>query len=189
MPGTEGRTLSPAICADAELSRRQLLLGTALGLGALALPLRFARAEAAKLPAATIAALEKSPLVYVSPLHRDGRESSCHGEVWFFWDRGSVLISTAAKTWKARALNSGLDRARIWVGDFGPVARAGDRFRSAPSFDASASVETDRAAFERLRATFGKKYPDEWGKWEPRFEKGYQDGSRTLIRYSPITAG
>jgi hypothetical protein len=172
-----------AICADAELSRRQLLLGAAAGLGALALPLRFARAEAAKLPAATIAALEKSPLVYISPLHRDGRESSCHGEVWFFWDRGSVLISTAAKTWKARALNSGRDRARIW-----PVSRAGDRFRSAPSFDARASTETDRAAFDRLRAAFAEKYPDEWGKWEPRFEKGYEDGSRTLIRYSPITA-
>jgi hypothetical protein len=159
-----------------------------VGLGTFALPLRFAWAEAAKLPAATIAALEKSPLVYVSPLRQDGRESRCHGEVWFLWDRDAVLISTGAKTWKARALKSGLDRARIWVGDFGPVGRAGDRFRSAPSFDVRASAETNRAAFDRLLAAFGKKYPDEWGKWKPRFEKGYEDGSRTLIRYSPIAA-
>lgn len=188
MPDTERWASSQAICTDAGLSRRELLVGAAAGLGALALPLRFARAEVAKLPAATIAALEESPLVYISPLHRDGRESSCHGEVWFFWDRGSVLISTATKTWKARALNSGRDRARIWVGDFGPVSRAGDRFRSAPRFDARASAEKDRAAFDRLLEAFAEKYPDEWDKWKPRFEKGYRDGSRILIRYSPIDA-
>ena len=34
--------------------------------------------------------------------------------------------------------------------------------------------------------SFGKKYPKEWGKWEPRFREGYGDGSRVLIRYEPV---
>ena len=103
-------------------------------------------------------------------------------------DQGSVVLATASKSWKARALRSGRDRARIWVGDFGPVSGAGDKFRSAPSFLAKATRDLDDAAFARLLEAFGKKYPDGWGKWEPRFKSGWEDGSRTMIRYVPIGA-
>jgi len=48
-------------------------------------------------------------------LHSDGRESTCHGEVWFFVDEGSVVIATGKDRWKTRALRSGRDRARIWA--------------------------------------------------------------------------
>ncbi len=173
-------------------SRRQVLRGAGLALGAMALPLplRLARGEEKPvvLDARTRNALERSPLVYVSPLRGDGKESSCHGEVWFFHDRGDVVLATAADTWKARALALDLDRARIWVGDYGPVKSAGEQYREAPSFVALASRDQDPAAFERLLAVFGEKYPDKWAKWGARFRKGYADGSRRLIRYTPVGA-
>ncbi len=99
-----------------------------------------------------------------------------------------MLIVTQSDGWKSRALSAGLDRARIWVGDFGPVRRAGDRYRSAPGFLAKATSDKDDAAFERLLAAYAKKYPDEWDRWESRFRRGYADASRILIRYEPIGA-
>ena len=148
-----------------------------------------ARAEAAfALPEATRKALESSPLVYISPLLADGSESQCHGEVWYFADRGSVVIVTAADGWKARAVGRGRDQARIWVGDFGRVSLSLGRYRKAPNFLTKAEIISDRAVFDRLMIAFGKRYPDEWAKWEPRFEKGFGDGSRVMIRYSPVSA-
>ena len=169
----------------ARWTRRDLLVGGVASVGMLALP---TRPRAQELSEQTRAALEQSPFVYISPLRSDGAESRCHGEVWFHFDRGSVLIVTQASTWKSRALSAGLDLARIWVGDFGSVRRAGERFRSAPVFTAKAVTGKDDAAFERLLAAFGKKYPAEWGRWEPRFRRGYADDSRVLIRYEPTGA-
>ena len=126
--------------------------------------------------------------MYVSPLAQSGAESRCHGEVWYFVDGGTVVIATAADRWKAVAIRKGRDRARLWVGDFGPVKRAGDAYRSAPSFLAEAEIVKERAVFDRLLESFAKRYSDEWGKWRPRFENGYGDGSRVVIRYTPIGA-
>ena len=148
-----------------------------------------ARAGAAfALPEATRKALATSPLVYISPLLADGSESECHGEVWYFTDNGSVVIVTAADAWKARAIARGRKQARIWVGDFGPVRFSLGRYRKAPTFLSKAEIISDRAVFDRLMAAFGKRYPDEWAKWEPRFAKGFADGSRVMIRYSPVAA-
>ena len=71
------------------------------------------------------AALKQSGLVYISPLRADGSESTCHGEVWFAWLDGSVVIITGRDRWKARAVARGLDGARLWVGDHGPWKRLG----------------------------------------------------------------
>ncbi len=172
--------------AEPGCTRRDLLVGGVVGLGVLTLlPMR---SRALELSGETRAALEQSPFVYISPLRSDGEESRCHGEVWFAFDRGSVLIVTEKSTWKSRALAAGLDQARIWVGDFGPVRRASDRFRSAPVFTAKAVGGKDDAAFERLLAAFSKKYPAEWDRWESRFRRGYTDDSRVLIRYEPSSA-
>lgn len=180
MPGPER---SPS-CAriSPELSRRELLVAGACALGAAALWPRtaFSAGDAAWLEAA-----KTSPLVYVSPLLSDGSESRCHGEVWFFVDAGDVVLATATKTWKARALAVGRDRARIWVGDFGPYAKASEKLATAPSFVARASLDKDRAVFARLLAAYAVKYADEWGKWKPRFESSYADGTRIVVRYAP----
>ncbi len=162
------------------LTRRELLLASACALGAAALWPRGARAA----DPAWLEAARKMPLVYVSPLLANGNESRCHGEVWFFVDGNDVVLATATDTWKARALGLGRNRARIWVGDFGPYAGAKDKLAGAPSFVATAKLDKDRAVFDRLLAAFAVKYADEWGKWKPRFESSYADGSRIVIRYS-----
>ncbi len=167
----------------AGLSRRELLLAGACALGAAAVWPRGVFAA----PAPTwLEVAQKSPLVYVSPLLADGAESRCHGEVWFFVDGGDVVLATATKTWKARALELGRDTARIWVGDFGPYVKTPEKVKAAPNFVAKARLDKDRAVFDRLLAAYAVKYADEWGKWKPRFESSYADGSRVVIRYSPV---
>jgi hypothetical protein len=168
------------------LGRREFLWGAGLALGALALPTRRGFGSDYQLPADAQQALGISPLVYISPLQANGSESRCHGEVWYFVDGGHVVIATGSDRWKSRALKKGRDRARIWVGDYGPARSADGPFRQGPSFLARAKFDEDRATFDRLLESFGKKYPDEWDKWDPRFRKGYADGSRVVIRYVPI---
>jgi len=167
------------------LRRRSLLLAL-LGLPALALWPRRARAA---LPEAALGALEASPYVYVSPLRADGAESACHGEVWYAWLDGRAVIITARDRWKARALERGLARARLWVGDFGPWKRLGiesERFRQGPSFDARAERVTDPEVLERLLAAYQRKYPGEIGTWRDRFREGFASGERLLIAYTPV---
>ena len=171
------------------VSRRAVLRGAALLVGTAAFaPRRLFAAEASgALPKPTVEALERGKLVYVSPLLASGKESRCHGEVWYFWDKDAVVIATATKGWKTRAVKGGKDQARLWVGDFGPFSEAGDKLKTAPSFNARASIDTDAATFARLLASYGSRYPDEWDKWKPRFESSYKDGSRSVIRYTPIS--
>jgi hypothetical protein len=150
---------------------------------------RAAKSAAPALPPATRSLLEKSPYVYVSPLRVDGGESSCHGEVWYGWLDESVVLITATTAWKARALSSGRDRARLWVGDHGPWKKAlgtNEEFRSAPHFEARAERVEDAQVLERLMQDYRRKYPAGIGKWEPRMRSGFADGTRVLIRYSPI---
>lgn len=135
------------------------------------------------------AKLDDSPYVYVSPLRRGGAESTCHGEVWYSWIDGSVVLITSKKSWKARSLGLGLDRARIWVGDYGRWKRIIGRnedFRAGPSFEARSSVSRDAKLLERLLTSFEVKYPDEIASWRDKMRSGFHDGTRLLIRYTPI---
>jgi len=175
--------------ADDGLSRRSFLRAlTAAGAALLLAPARLRADQAFALPEATRAALEESPLVYLSPLRSDGTESECHGEVWYVWDGGELLVVTDSSRWKALAVRRGLDRARIWVGDFGRWKWARGRYKTGPTFLAEARFDAGESAIETVLTAFGAKYPDEWGKWEPRFRKGLTDGSRVLIRYRPSGA-
>lgn len=172
-------------------TRRDFLVGSVALCGAASLAastrLWADAPERLKLPSKTMAALADSSLVYISPLLADGQESRCHGEVWFFVDAGDVVIFADKKSWKVRAVGRGRDRARIFVGDFGPVSRAGDRFRKAPTFLAQVEIDTSAATFERLMKAYGERYPDEWGKWGPRFRKGYEADTRAMVRYRPVS--
>ena len=145
-------------------------------------------ASAGKVDAALRDALEKSEFVYVSPLKSDGAESTCHGEVWYGWLDGAVVLITGASTWKAKAVTKGLDRARIWVGNHGrwkQMVGRNEAFRKAKSFDARAEVVKDDALLDRLLARYDEKYPEEIGSWRDKMRREYADGSRLLIRYAP----
>ena len=104
------------------LTRRELLYGAGLAVGASLLPLRELRADDTfELEQETVRALETSPYVYISPLHPDGKESQCHGEVWYSFDQGGAVIVTTADRWKTFALERGWRSARTWAADYGRV--------------------------------------------------------------------
>jgi hypothetical protein len=174
-----------------ELDRRGFLAAVAGATAWLLAPGRPARAQGA--PVAALPLLETSPYVYISPLRADGSESTCHGEVWFAWLDGTVVINTRPGAWKARALREReLDRARIWVGDHGRWKTGligsgrNEAFRAAPRFDARARFETDPAVLERLLARFEEKYAGEFDRWRDEMRDGFHGGQRVLIRYEPI---
>ena len=174
------------------IDRRTLLEALA---GLLLAPVALARAQspAAKTPPSDSAlekALAESPYVYVSPLRTNGQESRCHGEVWFGWLSGAVVVITATRSWKARSMVRGLTRARIWVGDYGRVKKmmgSNDAFRSGPSFLARAELVTTPAVADNLLNLYATKYPAEFKNWRGPMRAGLQDGSRVLIRYVPET--
>lgn len=185
----------------AALARRELLLGAALlattgwwaprGRAAEAPAAANQGAGGAALDARTRELLATSPYVYISPLRSDGTESTCHGEVWFGWLDEGVVVNTRRGTWKVRALERGLDRARIWVGDHGPwrprpFGAPDESFRTAPHFDARARFETDRALLDRLLALYEDKYGSAFRRWREDMRTGFYAGQRRLIRYTPL---
>lgn len=163
-------------------TRRLVLELTGAVLASAALPLR----AAAPIPAAN-KALEHSDLVYITPLKRDGSESRCHAEVWFVFDGHDVFVVTAAKAWRSRAIANGLNHARLWVGEYGNWQRANGKFRQAPELLAVAATVDDKAEQGRVLDLYGDKYRLEWMVWGPRFKDGLADGSRVMLRYSPLS--
>lgn len=146
--------------------------------------------SSAELTAGTRALLESSEFVYISPLRGDGSESRCHGEVWYGWLDGTVVIITSRSSWKARAVvDKGLETARIWVGDHGRWKGwvwNNERFRSAPSFEARAEVDRDPSLLDRLMQHYAKRHAAEFGGWESRMRSGFESGERILLRYVPL---
>jgi len=173
-----------------DFTRRDVLILAAAGILWPDLGQSEAAPATESLSAAARDALGRSPLVYVSPLRRDGQESRCHAEVWFAGDGESALVVTSAEAWRARAIGLGLSRARLWVGDHGEWDRSGETqaFRESPTFLAMASLETSQKEHDHALVLFGSKYTREWSNWGPRFKKGLADGSRVLIRYRAVGA-
>lgn len=167
-------------------TRRELLMA---GAGALVLA-PHVRAGTSALSDAARAALNASPLVYVTPLKRDGSESHCHSEVWFAAEGESAFVVTKATAWRAQAIAKGFTRARLWVGDHGTwdPSLAKRPFEAAPSFLAEGVLEKSSSTHDRALVLFGSKYASEWGSWGPRFKNGLADGSRVLIRYRAVSA-
>ena len=177
------------------LSRRQVLFFTA---GTLVAPYIATKAWTAHhggvgthLDRAVLVALEDSPYVYVSPLRSDGEESRCHGEVWYGWYEGSVFMTCETKTWKVRSVQSGLNSARLWVGDYGRwkgVLGKNTSFTAGPKFDAKVSISDDEKYLSQLFKELARKYPKGWRRWEDRMKKAHKEGSRVLLRYTPVHA-
>jgi len=178
---------------EASLTRRRFL--TRLGVGAVGLACALPgqpRTVLAKQPDSSslpISLLEKSSFVYISPLLRNGKESSCHAELWYAWIDDSVVVTVARDRWKAIALEKGLNGARIWVGDHGRwktmLGSRNEEFLTAPNFYAKAERVEDKKMIEPLLTVYAKKYPNEIAKWRDRMRSGNADGSRIMIRYRP----
>jgi hypothetical protein len=173
------------------LTRRRFMTHVAVGSAGLALGVAgvsmraTAGQPASNTPPETL--LDASPYVYISPLLSSGKESSCHAELWFGWIDESVIVTVAADRWKAKALDRGLNEARIWVGDHGrwktTFGGRNEDFRAAPNFVARAEKVDDPGMIDRLLAVYDKKYPHEIASWRDRMRAGNADGSRIMIRY------
>jgi hypothetical protein len=177
--------------AQSGIDRRTFLGATALALVAPRIAFAEPALAAPTLPEPALQQLGTSKFVYVSPLKKDGSESTCHGEVWFAWLDGCVLVNSRRGTWKVKAIQSGLDRARIWAGDYGrwkaPLGGTpSDAFRKGPTFDAHASFETDRKWNDQLIALYDTKYGDDFARWHEDMQTGFYSGQRMLIRYKPV---
>jgi len=164
------------------INRRDLLSFSCLAIAAAPLQLR----AAATLPEATLKSLGDSQTIYITPLKKGGAESKCHAEVWFAYDGTDIFVVTASKAWRARAISLGLTQARMWVGEFGVWQRATEAFRKAPEFTAIGAQITDNATQARVLERFGSKYSAEWSSWGPKFRNGLKEGSRVMLRYSPV---
>jgi len=164
------------------ISRRTILKLAGAALAMSAAPLRAALTDPAK------QALGKSDTIYITPLKKGGTESTCHAEVWFVFESGSIYVVTSSKAWRARAISSGLTQARMWVGEFGVWKDSKEAYRKAPEILASGELVADAATQAQVLETFGSKYHLEWVVWGPRFRNGLKDGSRVMLRYTPATA-
>jgi hypothetical protein len=174
--------------ASVLIDRRDFLAG-ALALAAWPRAVRAEEARGPALPEPALRALPGSEFVYVSPLLADGRESTCHAEVWYGWLDDAVVLITSKDSWKARSVAKGLDRARLWVGSHGRWKTAlggrSEEFRQAPSFVGRARVSREAPLLERLLGVYEKKYPAEIGRWRDRFREGLASGERVLLVYQP----
>lgn len=182
-----------------EFDRRQFLAVAAGAVAWLWAPRGSAQSAAGEAtPRTTLAPgtrtlLEDSEFVYISPLRAGGSESTCHGEVWFGWLDGGVVINTRPSSWKATALRErGLERARLWVGNHGRWKTGltgrgrNEAFRAAPHFDARAQLVTDVAVLDRQLALYETKYAGEFDRWRDEMRSGFHSGERVLIRYEPL---
>ncbi len=164
--------------------------GAAALSGAVFLPanLAWSRDTEFRVSKAAQAAIETSKLIYITPLKSDGKESACHAEVWFYADDADLLVVTKPELWRSQAIERGLDRARIWVGDHVVWKLSNGAFRNAPTLLARAEqISSDAEAVERTLKAMSAKYAGEdWSTYGPRFKQGLADGSRVLLRYRPI---
>ena len=178
--------------ARVPLSRRNFLEGAVALSGALLLPAGFARAEEEKYRVSkeARAAIESSELIYIAPIRSDGSESACHGEVWFVSEGQDLLVVTKPNLWRFRAVKQGLDRARIWVGDFGVWKKSRGKFKAAPAFLAQGEdISSDAGRVKHTLDAMGVKYAKTgWETYGPRFDKGLKNGDRVLLRYRPVAA-
>ena len=165
-------------------TRRDWVLGMTI---APAIPLLARRSFASEDSAAESSApdaLATSPLVYITPIKSNGEESRCKAEIWFSHHDGDVFVVTPPDAWRAEAVGKGLNRARMWVGDFGQWERSDGAFRQAPELMATASIESDSEVHAAVLSAMGDKYAASgWAQWGQAFKDGLVDGSRVMIRY------
>ena len=131
-----------------------------------------------------VSADDESPLIYLSPIKSNGELSKCQAEVWYVGEGDDYYVVTGADAWRAKAVEQGLHRAQVWVGDVGIWTSANGKWRSLPSVMTQVRFEQDAVRQAQLLEAFGRKYSAEWGTWGPRFKRGLANGSRVMLKYT-----
>ena len=133
-------------------------------------------------------ATKDSDLIYLSPIKSDGTESSCQAEVWFVQNGKDMYVCTSTSSWRTRAIAKGLNRARVWVGDLGSWKSTNGKYKDLPSLEVEASLVSDTNVQQEALTLFGDKYPLGWVVYESRFRNGLANGSRSMLRCSPLAS-
>lgn len=132
--------------------------------------------------------LASAKYVYISSSRKDGKFGK-PSEIWFLLVDGSVYVGTRPTSWRVRRIKAGRPRAKIWVGaPNGPSnfnATESD-LKGMPSFEASGELVNDAKLQEKMFEVYAKKYSEGWGQHESSFRNGFKDGSRVMVKYTPV---
>ena len=121
------------------------------------------------------AALGEAEYVYISSTRKDGSLGS-PAEIWFWAHEGAVYVGTRPDSWRAKRIGWGRPGARISIGS-----------RGGPALAATGALVRDQPAlWAEFCEALARKYPKSWPRHEKGFRAGYEDGSRVLIRYTPV---
>lgn len=124
-------------------------------------------------PAETTA-LNEATYIYLSSTRKDGSLSK-PAEIWFQSMNGAIYVGTRPDSWRAKRLRWGRADAKIWIGA-----------RDGPALLATGAFVTDPARYAQFCSGLAAKYPKSWPRFEKGFREGLPDGSRVLIRYTPL---
>ena len=101
-------------------------------------------------------------------------------------DGNDLFVVTQSDAWRARAISTGQDLAKIWVGDVGVWTR-NPEYVELPSLMARASLVTDPADCMPACSRGSGPSTRTSGRCGGRGgSNGPADGSRVLIRYQPV---
>lgn len=118
--------------------------------------------------------LANSRYVYISSQRKDGGFGA-PAEIWFLFHDGAVWVGTTPQSWRAKRIKAGRTNAKIAIGK-----------TDGPSLSAKGEIVKDAKVEELMFTTFANKYPEGWPRHEERFRSGFKDGSRILIKYTPV---
>ena len=119
--------------------------------------------------------LADSRYVYISS-QRKGGNFGAPAEIWFLFHDDAVWVGTTPESWRVRRIRKGRPDAKIAISKV-----------DGPSFKAKGAIVKDPKVEELMFTTFANKYPEGWPKHEQKFRDGFKDGSRILIKYTPVS--
>jgi hypothetical protein len=134
------------------------------------------------------AELAAAKYVYIASTRKDGALGK-PSEIWFFSDGEAVYVGTSPKSWRVRRIKAGRPQAKIWIGKPDGAshfnATEGD-LEGLPSFAARGEIVNDAKMQEKMFEAYAKKYKAGWSQHESGFRDGFKDGSRVMLKYTPV---
>jgi hypothetical protein len=132
--------------------------------------------------------LANAKYVYISSARKGGALGK-PAEIWFLYVDDAIYVGTRPTSWRVRRIKAGRPQAKIWVGEPDGPSRytATEReIQHLPSFAARGELVKDAKLEEKMFEVFARKYTDGWSDHEDSFRNGFKDGSRVMVKYTPV---
>ena len=120
--------------------------------------------------------LEAAEYVYISSTRKDGTPREHPPRSGSSTTMAPFTVGTRATSWRVKRIGWGRPQAKIAVGK-----------ADGPSFSAKGEIVGKREIQDLLMKTFATKYPKGWERYAESFRTGFKDGSRVVVKYTPIT--